>query len=193
MFPVREISLFGGNISCDCKIFYPMEMSLSAPVLFEVVPARGQPELTSKALYTSHSTIAMGLAPGSGQTTLAHSRKSPFYHSGVPYHCGCGQVNLIFLEHQSLFICEMDFFYKISVFQPFCPPFLRTIQEKTSNNNFQGFGFFFLTTVYIQGNFSCKDGTIKNRDGKDLIEAVEIKKRWQEYTEELYKKSLNDR
>ena len=38
--------------------------------------------------------------------------------------------------------------------------------------------------MYIQGNFSCKDGTIKNRDGKDLIEAEEIKKRWQEYTEQ---------
>ena len=35
-------------------------------------------------------------------------------------------------------------------------------------------------------------GTIKNRDGKDLIEAEEIKKRRQEYTEELYKKGLND-
>ena len=35
-------------------------------------------------------------------------------------------------------------------------------------------------------------GTIKNRNGKDLTEATEIKKRWQEYTEELYKKDLND-
>ena len=35
-------------------------------------------------------------------------------------------------------------------------------------------------------------GTIKNRSGKDLREAEEIKKRWQEYTEELYKKGLND-
>ena len=33
-------------------------------------------------------------------------------------------------------------------------------------------------------------GMIKNRKGKDLIEAEEIKKRWQEYTEELYKKGL---
>ena len=33
---------------------------------------------------------------------------------------------------------------------------------------------------------------IKNRNGKDLTEAEEIKKRWQEYTEELYKKGLND-
>ena len=35
-------------------------------------------------------------------------------------------------------------------------------------------------------------GTIKDRSGEDLTEAEEIKKRWQEYTEELYKKGLND-
>ena len=35
-------------------------------------------------------------------------------------------------------------------------------------------------------------GTIKDRNGKDLIKAEEIKKRWQESTEELYKKGLND-
>ena len=35
-------------------------------------------------------------------------------------------------------------------------------------------------------------GTINDRNGKDLIEAEEIKKKWQEYTEELYKKGLND-
>ena len=35
-------------------------------------------------------------------------------------------------------------------------------------------------------------GTIKDRNGKDLTEADEIKKRWQGYTEELYKKGLND-
>ena len=34
--------------------------------------------------------------------------------------------------------------------------------------------------------------TIKDRNGKDLTEAEEIKKRWQEYTEELYQKGLND-
>ena len=34
-------------------------------------------------------------------------------------------------------------------------------------------------------------GTIKDRNGKDLTEAEEIKKRWQEYTAELYKKDLN--
>ena len=35
-------------------------------------------------------------------------------------------------------------------------------------------------------------GTIKDRNSKDLTEAEEIKKRYQEYTEELYKKGLND-
>ena len=35
-------------------------------------------------------------------------------------------------------------------------------------------------------------GTIKDIIGKDLTEAEEIKKRWQEYTEELYKRGLND-
>ena len=34
--------------------------------------------------------------------------------------------------------------------------------------------------------------TINDRNGKDLIEAEEIKKRWKEYTEELYKKDLNN-
>ena len=39
---------------------------------------------------------------------------------------------------------------------------------------------------------SCKDGTVKDRNGMDLTEAGNIKKRWQEYTEELYKKDLHD-
>ena len=42
-----------------------------------------------------------------------------------------------------------------------------------------------------KGPFSAKMGTIKDRN-KDLTEAEEIKKRWQEYTEELYRKCLND-
>ena len=40
--------------------------------------------------------------------------------------------------------------------------------------------------------FHAKMGTIKDRNGKDLTEAEDVKKRWQEYTEELYKKYLND-
>ena len=40
--------------------------------------------------------------------------------------------------------------------------------------------------------FHAKMGSIKGRNGTDLTEAEDIKKRWQEYTEELYKKDLND-
>ena len=43
-----------------------------------------------------------------------------------------------------------------------------------------------------KGSFHEKMGTIKDKNGKDLKEAEEIKKRWQEYTEEMYKKALND-
>ena len=45
---------------------------------------------------------------------------------------------------------------------------------------------------HIKGIFHAKMGTIKKRKGKDLTEAQEINNRWQEYTEELYKKGLND-
>ena len=44
----------------------------------------------------------------------------------------------------------------------------------------------------IKGTFHARMGMIKDRNSKDLMEAEEIKKRWQEYTEELYKKDLND-
>ena len=40
----------------------------------------------------------------------------------------------------------------------------------------------------IKGTFHAKMGTIKDKNGTDLTEAKDIKKRWQEHTEELYKK-----
>ena len=43
-----------------------------------------------------------------------------------------------------------------------------------------------------KGTFHAKMGTIKDRNGRDLTEAEDIKKRWQEYTEEVYKKDLHD-
>ena len=43
-----------------------------------------------------------------------------------------------------------------------------------------------------KGTFHAKMLMIKDRNGKDLTEAEDIKKRWQEYAEELHKKSLND-
>ena len=43
----------------------------------------------------------------------------------------------------------------------------------------------------IKGIFHARMGTIKEKNGKELTEAEEINKSWQEYTEELYKKGLN--
>ena len=43
-----------------------------------------------------------------------------------------------------------------------------------------------------KGTFHAKMGSVKDRNGTDLTEAEDIKKRWQEYTEELYKKDLQD-
>ena len=43
-----------------------------------------------------------------------------------------------------------------------------------------------------KGTFHEKTGSIKNRNVRDLTEVEDIKKRWQEYTEELYKKDLHD-
>ena len=43
-----------------------------------------------------------------------------------------------------------------------------------------------------KGTFHAKMGSIKDWNSKDLTEAEDMKKKWQEYTEELYKKDLND-
>ena len=43
-----------------------------------------------------------------------------------------------------------------------------------------------------KGTFHAKMGSIKDRNGRDLTEAEDIKKRWQEYTEELHKKYLHN-
>ena len=51
---------------------------------------------------------------------------------------------------------------------------------------------FFKKIRDIKGTFHAKMGSIKDRNGLDLTEAEDIKKRWQEYTEELYKKDLYD-
>ena len=48
----------------------------------------------------------------------------------------------------------------------------------------------FQKTRDVKGTFHERMGMIKDRNGKDLTEAEEIEKRWQEYTEELYKTDL---
>ena len=51
---------------------------------------------------------------------------------------------------------------------------------------------FFKKIRDTKGTFHAKMGSIKDRNGMDLTEAEDIKKRWQENTKELYKKHLND-
>ena len=50
----------------------------------------------------------------------------------------------------------------------------------------------FFLVLEIPREISCKDRPIKDTNGMDLTEAEVVKKRWQEYTEELYKKDPND-
>ena len=66
------------------------------------------------------------------------------------------------------------------------------MQKPEGNNRMEKTRDLFKKTGDIKGTFHAKMGTIKDRHGKDLIEAEEIKKRWQEYTEELYKIDLNE-
>ena len=65
-------------------------------------------------------------------------------------------------------------------------------KEIEENNRMRKTRDLFKKIGDIKGTFHAKDGKIKDRNGKDLTEAGEIKKRRQEYTEELYKKVLND-
>ena len=51
---------------------------------------------------------------------------------------------------------------------------------------------FFKKIRDTKGTFHAKMGLIKDKNGTDITEAEDIKKRWQEYTEELYKKDLHD-
>ena len=53
-------------------------------------------------------------------------------------------------------------------------------------------GDLFKTMRNTEGIFHAKMGTIKDRNGMDLTEADDIRKKWKEYTEELYKKDFND-
>ena len=71
--------------------------------------------------------------------------------------------------------------------------FLRDQCKEIEENNIMGrTRDLFRKIRDTKGTFHTKMGSIKDRNGRDLIEAEDIKKRWQEYPEELYKKGLND-
>ena len=61
-------------------------------------------------------------------------------------------------------------------------------KEIEENNRMQKMRDLFKKIGDSKGTFHARMGTIKDRNGKDLTEAEEIKKRWQEYIEQLYKK-----
>ena len=65
-------------------------------------------------------------------------------------------------------------------------------KETEENNRMEKTRDLFKKISNIKGAFHAKMGSIKDRNGMDLTEAEDIKKRWQEYTEELYRKDLYD-
>ena len=65
-------------------------------------------------------------------------------------------------------------------------------KEVEENNRMGKIRDLFKKIRDTKGNFHAKTSTIKERNGRDLTEAEDTKKRWQEYTEELYKKDLHD-
>ena len=66
-------------------------------------------------------------------------------------------------------------------------------KEVEKNNRMEKTRDLFKKIRDMKGTFHAKMGTIKDRNGMDPTEAEDIKKRWQKYTEELYKKYLHDR
>ena len=65
-------------------------------------------------------------------------------------------------------------------------------KEREENNRMGKTRDLFKKIRDNKGTFYAKMGSIKDRNGRDLTEAEDIKKRWQEYTEELYKKDLHN-
>ena len=70
--------------------------------------------------------------------------------------------------------------------------FLSDPCKEIEENNRMGKTRDLVKKIRYQGTFHAKMGSIKHRNGMDLTETEDIKKSWQEYTEELYKKDLHD-
>ena len=72
-------------------------------------------------------------------------------------------------------------------------PFISERRKEIEENNRMGKTRHFLKKARdTKGTFHAEMGTIKGKNGMGLTEAKDIKKMWQEYTEELYKKNLHD-
>ena len=66
------------------------------------------------------------------------------------------------------------------------------MQKTEENNRMENTRDLFKKIKDTRGTFYAKMGSIKDRNGMDLTEAEDIKKRWQEFREELYEKDLHD-
>ena len=66
------------------------------------------------------------------------------------------------------------------------------MQRNRENNRMGKTRDLFKKIGDTKGTFHAKMASVKDRNGMDVTEVEDIKKRWQEYTEELYKKGLND-
>ena len=78
-----------------------------------------------------------------------------------------------------------------------CSKFAGILSAALSQHHLSGFGMrktrdLFKKIRDTKGIFHAKMGSIMDRNGMNLTEAEDVKKRWQEYTEELYKKDLHD-
>ena len=73
------------------------------------------------------------------------------------------------------------------------PSSMKKVEKQRKKKNRRGkIRDLFKKIGNIKGTFHPKIGIIKDRNGKDLLETEEIKKRWKNYTEEPYKKDLHD-
>ena len=71
-------------------------------------------------------------------------------------------------------------------------PFLSDQCKKLEDNGMGKSRDLFKKIRDTKGTFHAKLGTVKDRNGRDLVETEENKRRWKEYTEELYKKDFNE-
>ena len=87
----------------------------------------------------------------------------------------------------------MEFFFlSFYIYVDFASVTRSAINERNRGKQQNETDYRSLQEIYTKGTFHAMMGSIKDRNGRDLTEAEDIKKRWQEYTEELYKKDLHD-
>ena len=143
------------------------------------------------ATFSAPNNAAGHHQPTPPPETTGHSQaslsQSPWAHCSLPP--GPGAHKVLSVPSKSLFpriefqrIARRD---KKAFLSDQC-------KEIEGNNRMGKIRDLFKKIRDTKGTFHAKTGLIKDKNGMDLTEAVDIKKRWQEYTEELYKKDLHN-